>query len=235
MFVVRPRIRDQINFWSLLAIAWGVAAIGVWSWGTRYEFSSHADDSPVPQWPADARLTLAEDRPTLLFFMHPRCVCTRASIRQLEETLTGMGLTDQQQPQLTVVAAIPNETSEAWRDSASVRRIAALPRSEIIWDSGGREASRFGAKTSGAARLYRQDGVLLFAGGITASRGHEGDNLGCDRLRALLCNQVKMPQPSIPVFGCRLCATNEVKAFNATDDDIVRPPHWQWSAVGASP
>ena len=37
---------------------------------------------------------------------------------------------------------------------------------------------RFGAETSGQTLLYDRDGRLLFSGGTTGSRGHDGDNAG---------------------------------------------------------
>src|SRR5256885_12910626 len=38
------------------------------------------------------------------------------------------------------------------------------------------EAARFGARTSGYVVVYDASGHLVFAGGITGSRGHAGDN-----------------------------------------------------------
>ena len=49
-------------------------------------------------------------------------------------------------------------------------------------DISGDEARRFGAATSGEALLYSPSGKLLFHGGITPSRGHEGGSVGRDAL-----------------------------------------------------
>jgi hypothetical protein len=75
-------------------------------------------------------------------------------------------------------------------------------------DDGGVEARRFGVKTSGTVLLYSALGRLLFHGGITGSRGHEGDNYGITRLAAALrggAGDTAVPVVS-RVFGCALGA-----------------------------
>jgi hypothetical protein len=71
----------------------------------------------------------------------------------------------------------------------------------------GQEAKLFGAKTSGDVLLFGANGKLIFAGGITASRGHEGDNPGADAMLKALGesrrNKVSTTTAT-PVFGCSL-------------------------------
>lgn len=192
--------------WSVGALVWGVAAIGFWTWTTRYEFATPPETelaSPAV-WPADTRLVLSGDRPTLLFFMHPRCPCTRASVRELERTLARASLPGSRQPDLIVVAALPQGAGSAWRDTDTLRSAAKLPRAETFWDMSGIEASRFGVTTSGTIKLYDPSGKLLFSGGITISRGHEGDSAGGDRLCSSLNGTSRVLAESTPVFGCRL-------------------------------
>jgi hypothetical protein len=53
------------------------------------------------------------------------------------------------------------------------------------------------------AILYGQQGQLLFYGGLTASRGHEGDSAGIAAIQAILDGR----QPYVAhadVFGCPL-------------------------------
>lgn len=195
------------NLWRIAAIAWGVAAVGVWAWTTSYGFTTYQPTAGVnlSSWPTGTRLTLDAERPTLVVFLHPRCPCTRASIRELERVLTGAGLSGDQQPRVIVTATLPADADEQWRRTDTVRDATALPYANVAWDVDGVEASRFGAATSGAVRLYASSGELLFAGGVTPSRGHEGDSAGRDRLLALLRGDDTTPQPPTPVFGCRLC------------------------------
>ncbi|MDP9115261.1 MAG: RedB protein, partial [Acidobacteriota bacterium] len=76
----------------------------------------------------------------------------------------------------------------------------------VSWDDGGAEAKRFGATTSGSVLLYSSKGELLFAGGVTASRGHVGENFGLSRLQAAL--QTGHPDDLLsPIFGCGLTSS----------------------------
>jgi hypothetical protein len=76
----------------------------------------------------------------------------------------------------------------------------------MIWDDGAVEARIFAARTSGYVLLYSPAAKLLFQGGITGSRGHEGDNYGLSRLAGLLIAPApESPNPVISrVFGCEL-------------------------------
>jgi hypothetical protein len=74
---------------------------------------------------------------------------------------------------------------------------------QIHFDADRSEAERFHARTSGTCLLYDPAGRLEFAGGLTAARGHEGDNDGARSLVALL-NGGRSHAESTPVFGCSL-------------------------------
>lgn len=70
-------------------------------------------------------------------------------------------------------------------------------------DPFGATAELFCAHTSGLTLLYGPDGRLRYFGGITGSRGHEGDNEGAATVLAL----VDGPPPKTccaPVYGCEL-------------------------------
>jgi hypothetical protein len=202
-------------------------------WTTWYEFTAQSIDNAALErhWPVNTSFELAEDRPTLLLFMHPRCPCTRASVRELERTLTGAGLSEAQQPKCIVVASLPPNASAKWRETDTVRRASGLPGAEIAWDVGGIETSRFGVATSGAVMLFHPNGELLFAGGVTASRGHDGDNAGSRRLHALLSLRSQAFQESTPVFGCRLCV--ESGSFVCGETCQARQPNAGPAVEGA--
>jgi hypothetical protein len=74
---------------------------------------------------------------------------------------------------------------------------------EILRDDDAVEARRFGVFTSGQSLLYAPDGALLFSGGITASRGHAGDNAGIAAIAALARGRGAATTET-PVFGCAL-------------------------------
>src|SRR5436190_6315 len=80
----------------------------------------------------------------------------------------------------------------------------AIPGVTVRADVDGEAARRFGAATSGQALLYTADGRLLFSGGITESRGHEGDNAGRSAIAALVLGAEPTKLATSPVYGCPL-------------------------------
>ncbi|MBI1346254.1 hypothetical protein GC163_08180 [bacterium] len=132
----------------------------------------------------------------------------------MERTLSGHKWTDQQLPDTIVVSTLPDSATSEWRETVTLRHAGQLPRASLFWDIGGIEAKRFGVKTSGMVMLFRHDGQLLLAGGVTVSRGHEGKSIGTDRLDELISQNSTEPLQSTPVFGCRLCVDNNVLPFS---------------------
>lgn len=93
----------------------------------------------------------------------------------------------------------PVQDSKLWQRAS---RIAGV---RLTRDVDGAEARRFGTRTSGETRLYGPAGDLLFHGGITASRGHAGDNPGQAAILAMLVSGSQFNTPiATPVFGCAL-------------------------------
>jgi hypothetical protein len=106
----------------------------------------------------------------------------------------------------------PDGTREEWERSDLWITANAIANVDVIADPDGREAERFGARTSGQAYLFAPGGELLFAGGITASRGHEGPSLGRDRIVALV-EQGAADGEASDVFGCALFEDDEADAW----------------------
>jgi hypothetical protein len=77
----------------------------------------------------------------------------------------------------------------------------------VVFDDGSL-ARQLGAETSGYVALYDANGRLLFSGGITRSRGHEGESAGRRTICALLAGEV-VADPKTPVFGCPLFAREQ--------------------------
>jgi len=181
------------------------------------------------RWPAESRIGLGGERPTLVLLAHPRCPCTRATLSELEILMAqNQGIVSAH-----VVFIRPPEVEEDWVKSDLWRVASAIPDVTVSVDEGGVEARRFRAETSGQALLFARDGRLIFQGGITGSRGHSGGNAGRSAITALLNSPsvgeaASFPSlkhgklttsPAIaaraPVFGCPLfaadCATGEAK------------------------
>ncbi len=193
--------------WLSGAAAWAIAVIVVWVSVAHYEFATSEASvrDATTSWPSNTSLELAKDRPSLFLFMHPRCSCTNATIRELNRMLVGGEISASKRPDVTVVVSLPSHASDKWRETATLKAASHLPQSRIVWDNDGAETSRFQVATSGFVMLYNQHEQQLFAGGVTISRGHEGASTGIDRLTSLLNQRSTTRLESTPVFGCQLC------------------------------
>jgi hypothetical protein len=176
-----------------LAIAiWGgasVAALGrVSAHAAKPGEAAHAP----ARWPSESRIAKTNARPTMLVFAHTRCPCTRATLRELERLVLRISA----RADVWVIFSGP--------DGGDLHESArAIPSVRVTEDAA--EGRRFGVRTSGEVLLYGADDTLLFAGGITPSRGHEGDSEGAARIEELLAstNVAKAPAKA-SVFGCAL-------------------------------
>ena len=181
-------------FW-LLAVGAAMAALGA------YSNRAGSSGAPPARWPDESQLGLAPDRPTLVVIAHPRCPCTRATLGELELLLA------QSRGRLSarVLFIQPPGTTDDWVQTDLWRKASQLAGVTVHRDIAGVEARRFHARTSGHVLLYDRNGRLGFEGGITASRGHAGDNPGRSAILALLDGQLS-GQVRTPVFGCPLFA-----------------------------
>ena len=184
------------------AVCWLVCAIAGLSVLWAYENAPGTPARPSPHWPSTTSLQLANGRPTLVFLAHPQCVCTRASLAELREALARAT----NRPKTYVVFLKPSSFAEGWEKSGLWDMAVSLPDTTVVRDDDGREAQIFGAATSGQTFLFDAEGVMLFNGGITAARGHEGDNASRSAIVALL-NQHKSDRTDTKVFGCSLFAS----------------------------
>jgi hypothetical protein len=103
----------------------------------------------------------------------------------------------------SVVFYIPPNAGPEWTDTELWRRARAIPGLRVVADVDGREARRFGARTSGEVLVYARDGTLAFEGGITCGRGQEGDNAGLRAAATALRGATGSPRDT-PVFGCAI-------------------------------
>ena len=148
---------------------------------------------------AETRLSRSADQPVLVVIAHPLCPCSRATIGELSRLMSHV----HGRVTVHVVFVRPSGAGEEWTNTDLWRSAVAIPDVTAWSDEGGVEASRFGAATSGQAILYDGDGRLVFSGGITAARGHFGDNAGSQALVRLLIDGMPS-RPHTPVFGCAL-------------------------------
>jgi hypothetical protein len=191
-----------------VACVWGLVVVaGLYAlW--RYERGAGVGAAPPGTWPADSPLARTADRATLVMLAHPRCPCSRASL----EALNGIVARVRDRITAHVLFFKPSEFADTWARTDLWQTAAGLPDVRVRTDEDGREASRFGAATSGQVLLYDTDGGLRFSGGITPSRGHAGDSAGVEAILALVDGR-GAPVTASPVFGCSLRDPETPHAF----------------------
>lgn len=175
--------------WAMVVGA-GMATLAV--------YSNRASEHPSPtrQIAPDA-----EGRARLILFLHPHCPCSAATMREFARLLTRAD----ERTARVIYFYRPAESEPAWSAGPLRSSAEALPSVALADDCAGRIAEEFGARVSGEVRFYDAAGVLRFHGGITAARGHEGDNRGASAVAALLRGEPGDVDFS-PTFGCSLHA-----------------------------
>jgi len=155
----------------------------------------------APQlWPIKSNLYRAPNNYTLVMSLHPHCACSRASIQELNLILARV----QRTPLSTYLLFYkPSKFSFAWKETLLWKKALQLKHVVVLEDINGEIAKTFKAATSGQTLLYGPTGKLLFNGGITPARGHEGDNAGREAIISLL-SQKSVPSHTSFVFGCPL-------------------------------
>jgi hypothetical protein len=167
-----------------------------------YELTPASTLRVADQWPRESTLHCDPRRPTLVMFVHPRCPCSRAGLSELAVLASDCG----ERLRIQVVFVKPSGADELWEQTALWTTAQRIPGALLRRDDNGAEAERFRATTSGETFLFGPDGRRLFHGGLTGSRGHEGENPGRRAIAALVAGAG--PRDAVPpecaVFGCRL-------------------------------
>jgi hypothetical protein len=189
--------RALLRRWPVvLGLVWLAAVLAGAKFLLDYAGTAAAATAPPSRWPAASALQRNDQGPTLLMVVHPRCACTRASVSELQRL---MAATTKVKALALVVR--PAQAPEGFGDTESVRRLGTIPAVTVVSDLGGAEADRFHLANSGHTLLYDAQGRLAFSGGLTPSRGHEGDSIGRQSLSALIDKGTSEHHES-PVFGC---------------------------------
>jgi hypothetical protein len=165
----------------------------------RYSNTPGVLASPPAEWPSNVSVARSSHRSNLLLFIHPQCPCSRASLGELASIIACCRNT----VETTVFFSVPLEAPAGFQQGDLWNTAADIPTVRVLVDGDSAAARRFGARTSGQAILYNARGRLVFNGGITAFRGHSGDNDGLDAIVALL-EGVNPQRHTAPVFGCAL-------------------------------
>jgi hypothetical protein len=179
-------------------VVWLAVCVGglVLLW--RYKATPAASGAAPARWPAGSAIPRTPGESSLVMLVHPRCPCSRASLSELNQVMN-------RAPDVsaTLLFVLPDGVDEAWAHGESWERAHQIPRTRVLLDRGGAEARRFRVATSGHTLLYDAGGALLFSGGVTGARGHEGDNAGRQQLMAALAAS-STGGATARVYGCAL-------------------------------
>ncbi len=181
------------------------AVTALWSFGvvtiigvtSVYEKTPGAMGSVPMRYPAEDG-----EKPVirLLVFLHPQCPCSLATVAELQHIVAGV----HESVEMTTWVFLPENAPPDWLDTQVVARAKWLKEMNVKLDHEAQVARKFGVATSGHVLVYDGEGDLRFSGGITITRGHEGDNHAARTVHALVGEGASGPAVIMPVYGCGL-------------------------------
>jgi hypothetical protein len=202
-FARRAAVGVLIILW-LAGAASGLRALA------SYAVNGSTPGQGVQSWPPTSAIPRHTTAASLVLFVHPKCPCSAATLGELSRLLARAP----HDCQTTIAFGAPVSEAPDWGLTQLRDHAARLPRVRLFDDVDAREANLFGAVHSGHVFAFDRDGNLRFSGGITASRGHEGDNAGRDSALAALLGRSPATDRT-PVYGCRLVSPDRCAACQA--------------------
>ncbi len=181
-----------------MAVAWLAALSGGFLCLVNYSTKPAKNIDQLDCWPETTALAFGQGEYTLVMFVHPRCPCTKASLNQLERVIDRVG---KDRVDLKIVVFRPAGKTADWSDT-HLRKKAEQLTANVFDDLDAQEAKKFEVNTSGYLLCFNKEKQRIFGGGITGSRGHEGENRGAD---SIVCIMNRKPaEQRFPVFGCQI-------------------------------
>lgn len=184
-------------FLALWACLIGLCYYGLIAYSANSGLHNHEND--LKFWPEKSELIRNKGRFTLVIFFHPYCPCSKASLNELNKIMSRT----HRNMDCQIVFLKPSTVEPDWEKSYLWQLSRQIPNSTRKTDVNGLLAKSFNATTSGQTFLYDPDGKLVFSGGITTSRGHEGDSQGSIAIENLSTAREAKTSCS-QVFGCPL-------------------------------
>jgi hypothetical protein len=196
--------RWPVPFLAIGAAVW-LSAAGAGLWYLARTASASTPTTAPAQWPATSTIGRTPGRAMLVMFIHPHCPCSSATLAELNRIIAKAP----DRSDIVIAFYAPSSEPRDWGATSLRSRAAAIPAARAIDDVDAREATLFGAHDSGHVVLYDGLGRLRLRGGITPSRGHEGDNPGEDAVIDILSGRDPATE-STPTFGCAI-VTAEIR------------------------
>ncbi len=188
------------NIAVFLLFATWIASVGYgYSMLIHYGLKPNSRINNLASWPQQSKLLLDKQLNTLVVFIHPKCPCSRATLVELDRLLVNAN------NKLKVIAVFiqPVASDADWSKTDLWQQAGLLKGVQRYIDKANLEAGLFNATTSGEVYLFKPNGGLVYHGGITAGRGHEGDNAG----RSAIVTYVrsgKIMEPQGYAYGCSI-------------------------------
>lgn len=190
--------RTASRFPLFLVVIWTAALSAAVAGLAKYD-NTAGKSSPETDWPKASRLERREGALQLVVFAHPACPCTPATLSELARAVG----TASTKSHIHLVLSGPEADSIKWKAILTTLVKPGVVNASLVEDPDAKEAALFKARTSGQTFLFDAKGSLLFSGGITSSRGHEGSNTGEETVKDWLRGK-SAKKTQTPVFGCPL-------------------------------
>lgn len=145
-----------------------------------------------------------DERSCVFLFYHPHCPCTLATARNLERLRSAIKVP----VSIHAYAFCPSAAAVQWIESETTRTLQGIEDLTVFPDYGGQKCREYGALTSGQVCVYSPAGQLVFSGGLSSGRGHEGENISTRHFIEQLNDQTKSNCIYQPVFGCHILPTS---------------------------
>ena len=166
----------------------------------NYSSAPGAVSTPPRSWPKVSGLSLHPSRLTMIMFLHPRCPCSTASVNELAR----LSARAKDRMEIVAVFVIPPGCPPDWHQSNLWDTAKRIPGVHCLSDHDARICSQFHVTTSGHCLVYNPKLKLIFSGGITAGRGHEGDSLGQTMIAEKALKIAEDGLSECATFGCPL-------------------------------
>ena len=176
---------------------WGLSVIVGLGMMVKYQLTPGFAAKP----PASLSSMAMATRGDLLMFVHPQCECSLATVDELQRLMTSA----HGKLSATVYFYKPLKEPASWCQKTRLWDAAKLiPSVNLVIDTDAKFAKSYGSRCSGQVLLYSaKSHQLVFAGGLTESRGHEGGNAGEDAILEF-ARSGKCPISKSAVFGCAI-------------------------------
>ncbi len=177
---------------------WVIVVLLGFLWVDNYSNTGSLPVDLFTEIPALSAFRKDLGKPLLLVFIHPMCSCSRATLTELDRLAASL-----QDVKTYVVFTQPAGRSPAWVKNDLWDKATKMKGITPIIDGGGNEASIFKATTSGHTILFNSKGSQVYAGGLTAARGHVGEAVGQSIIKQWVSKRLDNPLFS-KVFGCNI-------------------------------